>query len=216
MYNGQILQDAFVDGILNINFGFFLDIGAGTGGLRGNPINFYSNTYFLEAKRNWQGIAIDYDKNYIDFAKTQRNCHCICADLMQININDILKNLKAPSVIDYLSFDVDDATDKVFEELDFNEYKFKVITFEHNIFQASVNSNCPENHKTKVKKLYEYSRLKFKSLGYHLICSDVVLSDYGPLEDWYIHPDFFDKNEKLISFVGLNCNDIIKHFNRNF
>ena len=47
MYNAQTCQDVFVDKILNKDGGFFVDIGAGTGGLPSSNPGFYSNTYFL-------------------------------------------------------------------------------------------------------------------------------------------------------------------------
>ena len=47
MFNAQVKQDVFVNKILQKNEGFFLDIGAGTGGLTGRPVEFYSNTYFF-------------------------------------------------------------------------------------------------------------------------------------------------------------------------
>ena len=49
MFNAQVKQDVFVNKILQKNEGFFLDIGAGTGGLTGRPVEFYSNTYFFVA-----------------------------------------------------------------------------------------------------------------------------------------------------------------------
>ena len=76
MYNSQIQQDKFVNEYLNKDNGFFVDIGAGTSGIHNMPVGFYSNTYFFES-RGWTGIAIDYDKIYIDSVKNQRNCSCV-------------------------------------------------------------------------------------------------------------------------------------------
>lgn len=215
MYNGQLLQDAFVDNILNINFGYFLDIGAGTGGLRNNPINFYSNTYFLEKFRMWNGIAIDYDSIYIEFAKRNRQCSCVCADLFNNNINDILSNNNAPEIIDYLSFDVDDATEKVFNELDFNKYKFKVITFEHNIFQSRNNfQGHSKEHIKKVEEFYIFSRNKFCELGYHIFASDVNLDGYGAVEDWYISDDLYH-DYKHIQLNNINYREVLRCLSLN-
>ena len=199
MYNGQIFADAFVDQVLNIDNGYFVDIGAGTGGLRNRPIGFFSNTYYLESNRGWNGIAIDYDEVYMGFAKTLRSCCCVCEDLLKVNINDVLANNNCPPVVDYLSFDVDDAQEKVFAELDFDRYTFKIITYEHNLFQATTNVQPhTQEYKAEILNLHRLSREKFLSLGYELLLGNVVVAGYGPVEDWYIHPDHV-KNTK-----GLN------------
>ena len=208
MYNGQLLQDAFVNNLFSKGNGYFVDIGAGTGGLRGNPISFYSNTFYLEHFKNWAGIAIDYDKEYINQATIERKCRCVCSDLMRDNINEILNNNGCPSLVDYLSFDVDDATDKVFDELDFEKYEFKIITFEHNIFQVRTDvQNHTIDHKNKVQSLYEKSRKKFDQLGYQRMCGDVNLRGYGSVEDWYINPRYIDDTRR---YHDLDCEEIIK------
>ena len=184
-YNGQLFQDAFVDQLLDIDEGFFVDIGAGTGGVRNQPIRFFSNTHYFEKNRDWNGIAIDYDSAYIDFAKDSRKCSCVCADLLDVNINEVLEKNNCPTIVDYLSFDVDDAQEQVFDELDFERYKFKVVTFEHDLF---INDG-------RVLNLHRLSRQKFLSMGYELLLGDISLEGYGPMEDWYINPDFVkDKN----------------------
>ena len=91
MYNGQILQDRFVDMVLQKKRnGFFLDIGAGQDGARRRPINFFSNTYYFESL-GWSGIAIDYDQYFISRASEERSCTAVCADLIKENITEILK-----------------------------------------------------------------------------------------------------------------------------
>lgn len=202
-------QDLFVDNLLQKDDGFFLDIGAGTGGIRGQHVSFYSNTYYLEQYREWKGIAIDYDQEYIDIASKQRSCICVCEDLLKRNINDILSENNCPEIIDYLSFDVDDATEKVFGELDFNKYAFRAITFEHNLFQAitSVQDHTKE-HKEKVKNFHSYSRKRFKELGYKLLHADVVLEGYGPVEDWYIKPDLIHNSDSIKTTIFTNCQEI--------
>ena len=142
---GQFGQDYFVDKILDIDEGFFLDIGAGVSDLDANRVPIYSmsNTYWLENQRNWTGIGIDYDETYINAAKQARPCKLLCVDLMKHNINEILEQNNCPETVDYLSFDVDDAQSKVFSELDFSKYQFRVITYEHNLFRGNT-----EEHKT--------------------------------------------------------------------
>lgn len=209
-YNSQACQDIFVNKILNKDNGYFVDIGAGTGGLRGYPVGFYSNTYFLES-RKWTGIAIDYDINYIEFVKDKRNCKCVCADLLKNNINDILKLNQCPKEIDYLSIDVDDAQVKVFNEFDFNYYKFKILTLEHNLFQSF--DNCGQNHskahKEKIVHEHKLYREKLLGLGYKILFGNVILNDYGPIEDWYVNEEIYE-NFKHIKSENINCLETLK------
>jgi len=191
----QILQDVFVELMLKKQNGYFLDIGAGNGGLRDKPISFLSNTFALEFSRGWTGLCIDFDKAYIDRAKLLRQSTAICADLLEQDINNILKSKNAPKNIDYLSLDVDDATEKVLDTLNFNEYRFKIITYEHNLFQSQDTSDQvhTDEHKEKVIKLHAKSRDAFKNYGYRLLFGNVGLRGFGWVEDWYVDPNFFNK-----------------------
>ena len=196
--------------IINKNYGYFVDIGAGTGGLRGYPVGFYSNTFYFES-RNWTGIAIDYDEQYIESVKHVRKCKCICADLIKENINDILELNKCPKQIDYLSIDIDDAQWKVFNEFDFDFYKFKVLTLEHNLFQSFdiCNQNHTSEYKVKILKEYESYREKLLNLGYKILWGNVILDGYGPVEDWYVDEEIYEKFKHLKS-ENINCLESLK------
>lgn len=211
MYNGQMLQDRFVDMILQKKCnGFFLDIGAGQGGIKGRPINFFSNTYYFESL-GWNGIAIDYDKYFISRASEERNCTAICADLTKENITEILSKNNAPQRMDYLSFDVDDATHKVLLDFDCKKYSFNVVTFEHNIYHHDTKPSW-SNAKTQSEsvELRALSREIFLSHNYELMCADVILDNYGAVEDWYVNKDVLNERTKSMQCSYTNCKDIIK------
>jgi hypothetical protein len=198
----QFYQDFFVWTVMGRKLkGYFLDIGAGTGGLppRYNDPGFFSNTYFLERYSEWNGIAIDYDKTWCDFIRDKRSANIVCEDLTQRNINDILEEANCPIEVDFLSFDVDDAQGKVFEELDFEKYKFKIITYEHNLFQSLPNcdQNHTEEHKAKVVKAHKLDREKFKSLGYKPLWENVGEFVDRPVEDWYLNEEMFERFKHL-------------------
>lgn len=212
MYNAQTCQDIFVDKLLNKDNGYFLDIGAGTGGLRGYPVEFYSNTFYFE-NRNWDGIAIDYDSIYIDSVKNIRKCKCLCLDLNVVNINKALELNDCPNNIDYLSIDVDDAQWKVFNDFNFDYYKFKILTLEHNLFQSF--ENCGQNHtlehKQKITQEYKAYREKLIKFGYKILWGNVILDGYGPVEDWYVDEDIYEKF-KFIQAENINCKEILNVF----
>jgi hypothetical protein len=96
----QFSQDWVINRILDIDEGFFLDIGAGVSDLNAEEviISCMSNTYGLERFRDWNGIAIDYDDVYIREASKFRSCTLVCEDLMKTNINEILKQLGLPAM----------------------------------------------------------------------------------------------------------------------
>tara|TARA_Y100000004_G_scaffold195090_1_gene261275 strand:- start:1770 stop:2408 length:639 start_codon:yes stop_codon:yes gene_type:complete len=210
MYNAQTCQDIFVDKLLNKTNGFFVDVGAGTGGLPAHTPGFYSNTYFFETFRNWRGIAIDYDTRWYDSVKNLRNCIVSCVDLLKTNINEHLELLDCPTQIDYLSIDVDDAQLKVFNDFDFDKYRFKVLTLEHNLFQSlpECTQNRSEEHKKNIVKEHSYYREVLLTYGYKPLWSDVCLDGYGPVEDWFVDEETFEEN-KHIQKEYANCLEAI-------
>lgn len=195
MFNGQVKQDVFVNKILQKNQGFFLDVGAGTGGLTGQPVEFYSNTYFFERYRGWKGIAIDYDQNWYNNVKNKRTATVSCVDLLKVNVNEHLESLNCPEEIDYISLDVDDAQWKVFNEFDWDKYKFRVLTLEHNLFQShdiKLQSHSNE-HKSRIQKEYAAYRNVLSSKGYKILWGNVALDGYGPVEDWWVNEEIYNK-----------------------
>lgn len=211
--NGQLLQDLFTWKVLSRpTEGFFLDVGAGTGGIPYNSQapGFYSNTYALEVL-GWTGICLDNDTQWCEGAEKDRfGCKVICIDLLENNINEILEDADAPNNMQYLSLDVDDAQNKVFTELDFDKYSFDVITFEHNLFQSlpECTQNRSEEWKAKVFKEYGESKQKFSDLGYKLLWSDVILDGYGPVEDWWVSEEVYETNKGLKKH-NANCKGVL-------
>ena len=213
---GQFSQDYCVNMLLDIDNGFFLDIGAGVSSHdpKNVVISTMSNTYGLERLRGWDGIAIDYDEIYIEEAKRFRSCTMVCEDLTKTNINDVLESHNAPKKMDYLSFDVDDAQEQVLSDMDFSTYSFRMITFEHNrhlCLNITDTGVCFED--SRVKELYESSRDKFQSLGYKVLFGNVGLYPNQPVEDWYVDQETFDKYES-ISSENLTASQIRKVLQR--
>ena len=167
----QAAQDIFVYFMLNSNDGYFLDIGSY------DPIKI-NNTYLLE-KKGWNGLCIDVT-DYTNQYSVLRTCEFTCKDLMRYNINDVLSENNVPELIDYISFDVDIATFKVLNDFDFNKYKFKVMTFEHDLYSGGGNK----------RKLSREILLKH---GYKLLCSDIC-NDNNPFEDWWVNTNYIDEN----------------------
>ncbi len=64
-----------------------------------------------------------------------------------VTLSDVLKEHDAPRVIDYLSIDTEGSEFLILKALDFNLWKFKVITVEHNYTpqRASINELLTRN-----------------------------------------------------------------------
>ncbi len=203
----QLGQDWFVDTVLRgKRGGYFLDIGCGISTLSPyeHHISTMSNTYGLEKHRNWNGVGVDYNLDYFRMASRVRQT-IVCADLLKTNINSILKEKEAPLHIDYLSFDVDSAQRKVFDDLDFDKYSFSVITYEHN---HSPSADACER---------DYSRSRFTSMGYKLLFGDVGLDDKQYIEDWWVSQELYKEWQHLASQnerEQITTDKIIKLFQR--
>jgi hypothetical protein len=172
-----------------------------------------SNTFGLEFNRNWSGLCIDFDEEYVDRAKLLRKSKIVCCDLLKTDINDLLERESMPNEIDYMSLDVDDATEKVLDDINFHKYKFKIITYEHNLFQAQGTSDQihSEEHKSEVIRLHKKSREKFKSHGYRLLFGNVALMGFGYVEDWYVNPYYFDEEcLNRLESSEIRCEEVIK------
>ena len=62
-------------------------------------------------------------------------------------------------------------------------------------------------------KHHEMSRQKFKEAGYKILCGNVVLKNFGAVEDWYVHSEIFDEYKHL-QCENISCVDIITNINK--
>ena len=175
-FHSQIGQDAFVYWVLKFKKnGFFVDIGAH------DPI-YINNTYLLETGFNWSGVLIEKDQEWVNKYGI-RNCNILCADARKIDYRAKFKEWGFPKDIDYLSLDLEPplVTLECLKKLPLNEYRFAVVTYEHDIYRSK------EIYRTESREI-------FKSYGYDLICPDVTWNAHmkDPFEDWYVHPDLVD------------------------
>lgn len=85
-------------------------------------------------------------------------------DVKTISLKDLLDQYNAPKTIDYLSIDTEGSEFEILNSFDFNEYKFRVITCEHNYspYREKIHSLLTKN---KYKRIYE---------------------DISKFDDWYV------------------------------
>jgi hypothetical protein len=173
----QVYQDLFVltmlDGKRN---GTYVEIGAGDA--------FYgSNTALLDIEFGWTGVSIEYDTHYTHNFRKTRGGVLINNDATKINYSELFKLNNFPTNIDYLQLDCDppETTYNTLLRIPFDEYKFAVITYEHDYY-------------TDMSKPYrDMSREYLLSKGYELVVNNVAPDKLCSFEDWWVHPHLVDR-----------------------
>ena len=180
----QIYQDIFVLMCLNGKFsGIYLEIGSGN-------FKYGNNTLLLENDFEWKGLSIDNNKELVDNFNLNRKNKCICSDATRINYSEVLKKFDT-NIIDYLQIDCDppNITFQILLNIPFDEYKFRVITYEHDYYNDNTLS---------FRKL---SREFLINKGYQLVVGNISPNIKNePYEDWWVKPELIDKNilDKLL------------------
>ena len=181
-YNGQAEQDKFVCNILkNKTNGFFIEVGSQ------EPINI-NNTYLLESSLDWKGLMFEWRREkFEDLYKEHRpNSNYIFGDAQKHNYREIFSKYNTPNHIDYLQLDIEppEKTLNVLKSLNeqvMDDYKFAVVTFEHDY--AHGQNIIPRNE----------SREILNNRGYFLVLGDICnIEPKWVYEDWYVHPDLVD------------------------
>ena len=180
--HSQCAQDYFVIKCLKEKRNStFVEIGSN------HPIGV-NNTYLLENKYGWSGFMVEYDGVFINEYKLHRpkSIHLI-RDATKIDFLEEFEKVSFPKDNGYLQIDLDvenRSTLTVLEHMDkkiFDQYKFAVVTFEHDIYRG-------DYFETR-----RISREIFAKHGYVLVFSDVHAGEpYGEHEDWYVYPDLVD------------------------
>ena len=199
MYS-QVYQDEFVLKLMGKR-GFFVDIGAGYGYKRPNG----GNSQLLE-ELGWTGILIEGNEELHKYSKENRKSVSVHAFLPDKKLIDIFKEYNCPNIIDYLSIDIDPTSLVALEDFPFDEYEFKVLTFEHDSYG--------KNLETKNKSW----EILIKN-GYTCLHEDVQTPDFLfpdiyltlPFEDWWVNKKYFStdfiNNNKTI---GKKAIDIVR------
>jgi hypothetical protein len=197
IYYSQAGQDKWVHDIIG-DKGFFVDIGAYDGVQT-------SNTYALE-QAGWNGICVEANYGAGMLCTGNRSCKTIikavtnyCGwigftadkihnyDGMPLvecdTLQGILRKYVHNNVIDYLSMDIEGHELTVLEKFPFDEFQFKLITIEHNLY-------C--DGPAKKNALYELlTRNGYTRVVDNAPCLDPNPAWYmQPYEDWYRHNDF--------------------------
>lgn len=173
----QCYQDMFALCMTNgKQHGTYLEIGSA------DP--FYGNNTALLEEMGWRGVSVDIDANSVKTFNEQRENKAIQSDATKLDYSRVLEEANFTDVIDYLQIDCDPpaVSYEVLTKIPFWDYKFRVITFEHDAYVDPTGS------------IREKSRKYLESHGYVLAVRNIAPDKYSAYEDWWVHPDLVDTN----------------------
>ena len=175
--NSEAGQESFVLNMLDEKRdGWYLEIGAFAS-------KKTSNTWLLETNYDWKGWAFEFVGEYAREYNDNRQNFCYTADATTFPYKDVLDTAVWPKQIDYLQLDIEPASNTLLalKQIPLDDYRFSVITFEHDLYYA------PENVAIK-----EEQKEILTSYGYVLAVENVMVDAPGwPLrafEDWWVDP----------------------------
>jgi len=178
-------QDQFAANILEFKKnGYCVDIGS--------CHSIISNNSYYFQSLDWTSLSVEIERGYNESYSTRKNGVHLNKNALEVNYKEVFEEYEFPRNIDYLSLDVDTLSLDVLKLLPLDEYRFKVITIEHDAYLFG-------------DKYRELQRSILNSHGYLLVCSNVYVEQPGyegkeyPFEDWWIDPSEFniDLIEKL-------------------
>lgn len=190
----QAHQDLFVRMMLKFKTsGFYVEVGA-------SEPKQSNNTYILERDFDWKGVSLEIDSMLVKQFNNVRNNLCLRADATEFDYAQYFSENNYPKQIDYLSLDIDPAevTYKALERIPLSEYRFSVITYEHDSYASGTS-------------IMKRSRDYLERFGYVRVVSNVLCCGRD-FEDWYIDPIVVPL-EIYKSFLSNNieCADIFKN-----
>ncbi len=138
-----------------------------------------SNTLNLDKEYGWKGFGVEIREDKAAEFKNIRSNPCLAIDATIADYRQLFIEHNAPKQIDYLQLDIEPAehTLAALMLMPLEEYRFSVITFEHDLYFSEVN------HLFKNK-----ARFVLESYGYQLVAEDINHGENKPFEDWYVDP----------------------------
>lgn len=178
-------QDQFVANILNFKKdGYCVDIGS--------CHSIISNNTYVFQDLGWTSISVEIESGYNGSYSSRKSGVHLNENALEVDYRKVFEQYEFPKSIDYLSLDVDTISLNVLRLLPLDEYRFKVITIEHDGYLYG-------------DKYREQQREILESNGYLLLCSNVYVEQPGyegkecPFEDWWVDPSEF--SEELIEKI---------------
>lgn len=206
-YYSQIGQDKWVNSILkNKKNGYFIELGACDGLHLSNTLFFErhlewngiciepNDNYFKELQKNRKcnisnELVSSTSNNIVDFSICEAGSGIIDNNVgpftsrntivkkLTVTLESILDRFNSPSIIDYLSLDVEGHEYSILSTFPFNKYKFRCITVEHNAPHQG------DKQQMLIRDILEKNGYKYVKGN-----DDVNNWGHGPIDDFYINP----------------------------
>jgi hypothetical protein len=197
--NADACQDIFTFDIFGRKTdGYFLDIGCSNGKDKNNSL--------LLEENGWTGLLFDIGESQTNEARACRKGKVFTGDCSAEGyLKKILDEENVPKVIDYISLDIDHASLICLQNFPLREYRFKFMTFEHDIYAG--RDECI------ARKIVAPELLK--SFNYVKIADNVQYMHGFAFEDWYVDPTYFDMGmfKNFIDKSDLHFMDIYSSLN---
>lgn len=149
--NGYFIDFGATDGIFLSN-SYLLERDYGWSGILAEPAKCWHNSLFLNRKSHIDTRCVWTESNQLinfieadvaelstisdftsnDIHGSTRALNSNSYSVKTVSLNDLLYFYNAPSEIDYLSIDTEGSEFLILEHFNFNKYKIKIITVEHN------------------------------------------------------------------------------------
>lgn len=192
----QAGQDQWVVETLGDRPGYFVDVGAYDGVET-------SNTFALERHLGWTGVCIEASPAIAAACASNRTCSTVAKAVAEregwvwmlgdrivsqggvqvpsATLTEILRSVRAPDTIDYLSLDIEGGELIALQGLDFDRYTVLLMTVEHNLY-----ANGPEHKDAIFEFLTGHG---FERVVDNVRCLDTRYPMYYGVEyeDWYIN-----------------------------
>jgi len=209
-YNSQIGQDKWVHSILgDKKDGYFIELGACDGLYLSNTLFFERNLNWngicIEPNDNYikdlsinrkcnisNELVYSYEGEKVNFALSEAASGIIDENIgpftrkdqsvlkTTTTLGNIFDKFKAPTIIDYLSLDVEGQEYNILSTFPFDKYKFRCITVEHNA------PHIGPKQQMLIRELLEKNNYRFVKGN-----DDVNNWGHGPIDDFYINPTLF-------------------------
>lgn len=176
----QADQESFVLNILKEKRnGVYVEIGA----MDSKEI---SNTYLLEKEFGWAGVGLEIIDYRAEEYNLNRSNPCLNVDATTFDYLKYFEENNFPKRIDYLQVDIEPAFQslKALKALPLDEYRFSVITFEHDLYAD------PNNYLIK-----EEAKALLLSLNYTLVVENVSHQN-AIFEDWWVDTQILEDEQK--------------------
>jgi hypothetical protein len=142
---------------------------------------------------------IDLDMEAWKWNQANRRAKSVCDDVTNCDWNTIIgKKPEETVTIDFISFDVDDATVPAVQHFPWSTVRFRVMTIEHDAYRVGPATRA-------------VIRDTLAKHGYMLLAGDVCADIVNkPYEDWYIDPLKVDPSVFLqYASTGLRAAEVI-------